>query len=158
MRARELLPGTLFYLPPRTPHRVLCHRRSLALSLTWARPTRLLPRPGNARPTSAGLAWDVASGWAEGVPRTSRRWLWPQPPLLAAPVDRRRGTFPLATPAGTIRLPARARYGECACLRDYLARQCHGERFLACRREADLVRVRAHRENIGFTSRRCHVL
>ncbi|HSE95990.1 MAG TPA: cupin domain-containing protein [Methylomirabilota bacterium] len=98
----ELPPGTLFYLPPRTPHRVVCHGRSLALSLTWARPTGRLPRRGN------GLAWDVASGWAETLPPASRRWLWPQLPLLAGPVDPRRGTFVLATPAGTVRLPARA--------------------------------------------------
>ncbi len=31
----DLEPGTLFYMPPRTPHRVVCHGRSLALSLTW---------------------------------------------------------------------------------------------------------------------------
>lgn len=33
---RDLEPGTLLYLPPRTPHRVVCHGRSLAVSLTWA--------------------------------------------------------------------------------------------------------------------------
>lgn len=32
---RDLEPGTLLYLPPRTPHRVVCRARSLAVSLTW---------------------------------------------------------------------------------------------------------------------------
>ncbi|HEU5321714.1 MAG TPA: cupin domain-containing protein [Methylomirabilota bacterium] len=31
----DLEPGTLFHLPPRTPHRVVCRARSLAVSLTW---------------------------------------------------------------------------------------------------------------------------
>jgi hypothetical protein len=105
-----LSPGTLFYLPPRTPHRVVCHRRSLALSLTWSRPTRRRPRSGSAGPPGECLAWDVVSGWAESIPRASPHWLWPQLPLLAGPVDPRRGTFPLVTPAGTIRLPARAHH------------------------------------------------
>jgi mannose-6-phosphate isomerase-like protein (cupin superfamily) len=34
-RTIRLPPGALFYMPPRTPHRVLCHERSLAVSLTW---------------------------------------------------------------------------------------------------------------------------
>jgi Cupin superfamily protein len=33
----RLEPGSLLYLPPRTPHRVVCHERSLAVSLTWNR-------------------------------------------------------------------------------------------------------------------------
>ena len=32
---QHLEPGSLFYMRPRTPHRVVCHGRSLALSLTW---------------------------------------------------------------------------------------------------------------------------
>jgi hypothetical protein len=32
---RPLEPGSLLYLPPRTPHCVVCHEPSLALSLTW---------------------------------------------------------------------------------------------------------------------------
>lgn len=36
-RTLDLEPGTLFYLPPRTPHRVVYRRRSLAVSLTWRR-------------------------------------------------------------------------------------------------------------------------
>lgn len=34
-RTLRLAPGSLFYLSPRSPHRVLCHERSLAVSLTW---------------------------------------------------------------------------------------------------------------------------
>jgi mannose-6-phosphate isomerase-like protein (cupin superfamily) len=34
-RTIRLRPGALLYMPPRTPHRVLCHERSLAVSLTW---------------------------------------------------------------------------------------------------------------------------
>lgn len=34
-RTLDLTPGTLFLLPPRTPHRVVCEGRSLAVSLTW---------------------------------------------------------------------------------------------------------------------------
>ncbi|HEY3068656.1 MAG TPA: cupin domain-containing protein [Methylomirabilota bacterium] len=34
-RTIVLETGTLFHLPPRTPHAVVCHGRSLALSLTW---------------------------------------------------------------------------------------------------------------------------
>ena len=61
-RTVDLEPGTLFYMPPRTPHRVLCRGRSLAVSLTWR-------RAGRARDGAAGLAeWDVASGRADRVP------------------------------------------------------------------------------------------
>lgn len=35
---RDLEPGSLFYMPPRTPHGVVCHVRSLAVSLTWKPP------------------------------------------------------------------------------------------------------------------------
>jgi hypothetical protein len=49
-----LEPGTLFHLPPRTPHRVIYRGRSLALSLTWKR------RAPGARPDPAALVeWDV---------------------------------------------------------------------------------------------------
>jgi hypothetical protein len=81
---RHLEPGSLFYMPPRTPHRVLCHGRSLALSLTWK--TRK----------------------DEPIPRASRDRLWTQVPVFAGPVDRKRGDFPLWLPGGVVRLPARA--------------------------------------------------
>src|SRR5262245_14108936 len=45
-RTLDLPPGSLFYLPPFTPHRVVCRARSLALSLTWSPPRR--------RPRGAG--------------------------------------------------------------------------------------------------------
>ncbi len=34
-RTLRLEPGTLFHMPPRTPHRVVCYERSLAVSLTF---------------------------------------------------------------------------------------------------------------------------
>jgi hypothetical protein len=65
-------PGTLFHVPARTPHRVLCHERSLALSLTW----------GRRSPRAASLAtWDVVSGRADRVPPRSRTRLWTQAPV-----------------------------------------------------------------------------
>jgi hypothetical protein len=98
-RTFSVPPGSLLYLPPRTPHDVVCHGRSQALSLTWSR-----------RPARAGLAaWDVASGRATPRPRTDRRWLWTQVPVAAGPLDRARGRFRLLTPEGAVWLPARMR-------------------------------------------------
>jgi mannose-6-phosphate isomerase-like protein (cupin superfamily) len=37
-RTFALEPGSLFHMPPRTPHRVVCFERSLAVSLTWQPP------------------------------------------------------------------------------------------------------------------------
>jgi mannose-6-phosphate isomerase-like protein (cupin superfamily) len=96
-RTLDLEPGTLLYLPPRTPHDVVCHRRSLALSLTWSR------RRGPRAP------WAVASGHAEPRPRPDRRWLWTQVPVSAGTLDRARRRFRLETPEGRTWLPARAR-------------------------------------------------
>src|SRR5499433_2611431 len=102
---RNLTPGSLFYLPPRPPHRVLCHGRSLALSLTWkARVTR----PAGARAARALASWDVTSGRARPVPRASADIAWTQVPVCAGPVDRRRGDFPLWLPDGAMRFPARS--------------------------------------------------
>ena len=100
-RTLDLDPGTLFYLPPRTPHRVLCHGRSLAISLTWCR----------ARGGAAGLAdWDVVSGRADRLPPASRGRVWTQVPAVAGSVSRARGDFALRLPdGGEIRLPAIAR-------------------------------------------------
>jgi mannose-6-phosphate isomerase-like protein (cupin superfamily) len=97
-RTLDLRPGTLLYLPPRTPHDVVCHGRSLALSLTWSR--------RRARPA---LAWDVASGQATPLPRRDRRWLWTQVPVAAGGLDRARRRFRLVTPEGTVWVPTRAR-------------------------------------------------
>jgi mannose-6-phosphate isomerase-like protein (cupin superfamily) len=104
-QTRDLTPGSLFYMPPRTPHRVVCHGRSLALSLTWKR--RRTPLTG-LRAVKAMAAWDVAAGHAEPIPRASRRRLWTQVPVLAGAVDRRRGDFPLWLDGGMLRLPESA--------------------------------------------------
>lgn len=103
----DLEPGTLLYLPPYTPHAVVCRGRSLALSLTWgARRRGLPPRP---RAVAAALTdWDVVSGRAVPPPRPRRGRLWAQVPALAGPLDRARRRFPLWTPAGALWLPAAA--------------------------------------------------
>jgi mannose-6-phosphate isomerase-like protein (cupin superfamily) len=98
-RTLDLAPGTLLYLPPRTPHDVVCHGRSLALSLTWSR----------RRARGPAVAWDVASGRAEPRPRRDRRWLWTQVPVTAGGLDRARRRFRLVTPEGAAWLPARTR-------------------------------------------------
>lgn len=101
----DLPPGTLFHLPPRTPHAVVCRGRSLALSLTWSRPRR--PRAAlDDRATPARAAWDVVSGRAEGIPpaRPSRAWA-PVPAVLAA-LDRGGRTAVLRLPDGLVRVPA----------------------------------------------------
>ncbi len=98
-RTLDLPPGSLLYLPPRTPHAVVCHGRSLALSLTWSRRRARAPR----------AAWDVASGRASPRPRRDPRWLWTQVPVTAGAVDRARRRFRLHTPEGTAWLPASAR-------------------------------------------------
>lgn len=104
---RDLRPGTLLYLPPYTPHEVVCRGRSLALSLTWTGARR---RAAGAAATAAALAgWDVASGQAEPRPRPSRSRLWTQVPAVAGPLDPVRRAFPLWTPAGPIWLPANVR-------------------------------------------------
>lgn len=99
---RDLGPGSLFYLPPRTPHRVVCSGRSLALSLTW----KCRRAPVSPRRAARGLSvWDVATGRAERIPPASRGRLWTQVPVAAGPVNRKRGRFPLFTAGGKIWLP-----------------------------------------------------
>ena len=101
-RTLDLAPGTLFYLPPFTPHRVICHGRSLALSLTWSAPRRAR---ASARARALALAtWPVTSGRAVGIPRPSPAYLWCQVPAVLDP----RGTS-LLTPEGRIDLPRSAR-------------------------------------------------
>ena len=97
-----LAPGTLFYLPPRTPHRVVYHGRSLALSLTWERP------PRRARPDPAALLdWDVAAGRADRVPPASHDRLWTQAPALAGVLRPGARVFTLRVPGtGRSALPA----------------------------------------------------
>jgi hypothetical protein len=99
-RTLDLAPGTLFYLPPFTPHRVICRGRSLALSLTWSAPRRVR-RSARAR---ALATWPVASGRAVGIPGPSSTYLWSQVPAV---LDAR-GTS-LLTPEGRIDLPRSAR-------------------------------------------------
>jgi hypothetical protein len=103
----DLRPGTLFYLPPRTPHAVRCRGRSLALSLTWgARPRRA--RAGaegrGAAQADALAAWDVVAGQAERVPPARRDRLWTQAPVQPVAIDRARAELLVAVPG-----PARAR-------------------------------------------------
>ena len=102
-RTLDLRPGTLFHLPPWTPHDVVCHGRSLALSLTWAS----APVRGPHARAAALAAWDIASGSVDRIPPVSRRRLWTQIPAIAGP--RRHGTFRLTTPEGIIDLPLAAR-------------------------------------------------
>jgi hypothetical protein len=101
-RTIELPPGSLLHLPPRTPHEVVCHGRSLALSLTWTQPRRHA-RPGSRMHGMALAAWDVASGRAHPRPR-SGRGLWTQAPAV---VERgRRDGFRLWTADHELRMPA----------------------------------------------------
>ena len=99
----ELRPGSLFYLPPRTPHEVVCHTRSLALSLTWSRKVDR----GARRNRAAGLAaWDVLPGHVCSIPRRSRDRLWTQIPALTRPTTARHEPFVLQTPDGALPFPA----------------------------------------------------
>ncbi|MBI2205570.1 MAG: hypothetical protein HYU41_17125 [Candidatus Rokubacteria bacterium] len=102
-RTHALAPGSLLYLPPRTPHRVACHERSLALTLTWGRPHRGA-RTAAAR-ARALVDWDVAGGRVEPWPLPRRRdRLFTQVPAAAGPLDRARHAFTLWTADGTAQL------------------------------------------------------
>jgi hypothetical protein len=101
-RTLELRPGTLFHLPPWTPHDVVCHGRSLALSLTWAS----APVRGPQARAAALAAWDIASGSVDRIPSVSRRRLWTQIPAITSP--RGRDTIRLTTPDGVVDLPRAA--------------------------------------------------
>jgi len=98
-RTFDLPPGSLLYLPPRTPHAVVCHGRSLALSLTWSRRRARVPR----------ATWDIASGQARPRPRRDPRWLWTQVPVDVGTQDAARRRFRLHTPEGAAWLPQSAR-------------------------------------------------
>ncbi|MBM3222147.1 MAG: hypothetical protein FJZ38_26410 [Candidatus Rokubacteria bacterium] len=90
---RALPPGSLLYLPPRTPHRVVCYERSLALSLTWS--VRRRARSGRRTSHAAALTeWDVASGRVPDPPPSSRTRVWTQIPVAAV------GAGDLALPDG----------------------------------------------------------
>jgi hypothetical protein len=74
-----LAPGTLLSMPSRTPHRVVCHGRSLAISLTWARRRR---RHAGVSAAQALAVWDVVSGRVDRIPATARARLWTQIPTV----------------------------------------------------------------------------
>ena len=107
----ELRPGSLFHLPPRTPHEVICRGRSLALSLTWG-PRRRGRRRGQT-PAQGLASWDVASGRVGAVPRHRPDRLWTQVPVLAGPVRRRPDSFTLWTPDGPLPCPPSVRPLAC---------------------------------------------
>lgn len=99
----ELPPGTLFYMPPHTPHRVLYYGWSLALSLTWRKP---LPRGAGGNAVAA-TDWDVVSGRADRIPPLSRSRLWTQVPAVAGPMGRSGRDFALRLGDGAdVRMPA----------------------------------------------------
>jgi len=101
-RTLELSPGSLFHLPPFTPHAVVCRGRSLALSLTWSR--RRARRAGAAAPE-----WDVVAGRAVPRPRQRRGMLWTQVPVVAGSRGAGRRFALRVAGGGTLRLPARLR-------------------------------------------------
>jgi cupin superfamily protein len=106
-RTFDLPPGTLLHLPPWTPHDVICHGRSLALSLTW-RALDARGRRASSDARRAGLvAWDVVSGRVDAMPPSSRSRLWTQVPAVAGPLAR--AGFDLVTPDGILRLGAASR-------------------------------------------------
>jgi hypothetical protein len=78
---RDLAPGTLLSMPSRTPHRVVCHGRSLAVSLTWARGRK---RPPGVTAAEALATWDVVSGRVDRMPAVTRGRLWTQIPAVIA--------------------------------------------------------------------------
>lgn len=120
-RTLDLQPGTLFHMPPRTPHRVVCFGRSLAVSLTWSR--------ARAR-ARGGSAWDVVSGRVDAMPPASRRWLWTQVPVTAPARRDGRVTLRMADGA-TVSLPAGAR-----ALAERLAQMPHVSRSAPRARQA----------------------
>lgn len=79
-RTFDLVPGSLFHLPARTPHAVVCRRRSLAVTLTWGQARRA----AGGRRGAGLLRWDVASGFAEPIPPASPAFLWTQVPTRVA--------------------------------------------------------------------------
>ena len=83
-RTFDLAPGSLFHVPARTPHAVICRRRSLAVTLTWSRSGASPDRATRRGPPGTGrLWWDVVSGFAEPIPPASVRTLWTQVPVVA---------------------------------------------------------------------------
>jgi mannose-6-phosphate isomerase-like protein (cupin superfamily) len=103
-RTFDLEPGSLFHLPARTPHAVVCRHRSLALTLTWGRVTA----PAERAAGSGLLRWDVASGFAEPIPPAHPRTLWTQVPILARRAAHEPGLRVWTSDGEGPRLPAAA--------------------------------------------------
>jgi hypothetical protein len=73
----QLTPGSLFFLQPRVLHKVVCHERSLALSLTWE------PTPGDEVMAAwLKLAAGTSSGLFAGIAAA------PDPVALSARIQR----------------------------------------------------------------------
>jgi hypothetical protein len=106
-RTIDLTPGTLFHLPPWTPHDVVCHGRSLALSLTWRTLDARGRRASPARRRAAAVEWDVVTGRVDAIPPASRTRLWTQVPLVVGP--RRGREIEVVSADGTSRFPVAAR-------------------------------------------------
>jgi hypothetical protein len=95
----DLEPGTLFYMPARTPHDVVCRERSLAVSMTWSRAGYR-----DARSAARALvAWDVVSGWTGPPPPAARGRFWTQVPVSGRFRDSG-GDDVVATGNGPVRL------------------------------------------------------
>ena len=83
-----LEPGTLLHLPPRTPHRVVCRGRSLAVTLTWGGRTRRRSLRVSSRTRAVALAtWPVTSGYVDALPPSSRERVFVQVPAIPGDVD-----------------------------------------------------------------------
>jgi len=98
----SLAPGTLFHLPPWTPHDVVCHGRSLAVSLTWRAPTTRTRRGTRDARARALVDWDVVSGRVDAIPRASRTRLFTQVPVVVSGAR-------VVTPDGALALAPAAR-------------------------------------------------
>jgi len=101
-RTLMLAPGTLFHLPPWTPHDVVCHGRSLAVSLTWRAPSARARRATREARARALAEWDVVSGRVDAVPPASRTRVFTQVPAIVSGAR-------VVTPDGALSLAPAAR-------------------------------------------------
>ena len=74
-RTFDLAPGSLFHLPARTPHAVVCRRRSLAVTLTWGPARRTAARAARrgAPPVGRGVGIRRADPARQRPPSCGRR-------------------------------------------------------------------------------------